>query len=109
MNRLAAIGLAILAGGITLTGVTPAAAQEAASKQPARYSTSTTLVGQLLDDPAAAAVLKKMIPTVYSNDLFQTSGRDLSLKDVQQYEPDALSDANLARIQAELDKIPAKN
>jgi len=30
------------------------------------------------------------------------------LKAIQQYEPEALSDANLAKIQAELDKIPAK-
>ena len=40
--------------------------------------------------------------------MFQTLGRDLTLRAIQQYEPEALSDANLARIQAEFDKIPAK-
>lgn len=35
-------------------------------------------------------------------------GRDLTLKAIQQYEPEALSDENLAKVQAELDKIPAK-
>jgi len=82
------------------------AAQAAAAA--AHYSVSTTLVGQLLDDPAADAILKKMIPTVYANEMFKTAGRELTLKAIQQYEPEALSDANLAKLQAEFDKIPAK-
>jgi para-nitrobenzyl esterase len=65
-------------------------------------------VGKLLDDPAADAVLKKMIPSVYANEMFKTAGRELTLKQIQQYEPEALSEANLAKLQAELDKIPAK-
>ena len=68
----------------------------------------TTLVGKLIDDPAAAAILKRLIPTVWANDLFQTSGRDLTLKAIQQFET-VLSDEKLAEIQAELDKIPAKS
>ena len=57
----------------------------------------TTIVGKMLDDPAANAMLKKLIPTVYANEMFKTSGRELTLKAIQQYEPEALSDANLAR------------
>ncbi len=85
-----------------------AVAQAAAASQPAHYSVSETLVGKLLDDPAAADILKRLIPTVFANEMFQTAGRDLTLKAIQQYEPEALSDANLAKIQAEFDKIPAK-
>ncbi len=97
-----------LFAAVASVSLLPAAA--VAQNAPAtHYSVSTTLVGKLLDDPAAAAVLEKMIPTVYANDMFQSAGRDLTLKDVQQYEPDALSDENLAKIQVELDKIPAKN
>jgi hypothetical protein len=65
-------------------------------------------VGKMLDDPATNALLKQLIPTVYANDMFRTMGRDLTLKAIQQYEPEALSDANLAKIQTELNKIPAK-
>ena len=83
----------------------PASAQEAPA---AHYSVAATKVGQLLDDPAAAAILQKLIPTVYANDMFQSAGRELTLQAIQQYEPEALSDANLAKIQAEFDKIPAK-
>ena len=82
----------------------PALAQAA---QPAHYSVTETLVGKLIDDPAAAAILEKLIPTVWANEMFQSMGRELTLKAIQQYEP-VLSDAKLAEIQAEFDKIPAK-
>jgi hypothetical protein len=88
--------------------ITPALAAEPAATQPAHYSVSTTLVGQLLDDPATNALLKKMIPTVYANEMFQSAGRELTLQAIQQYEPEALSDANLAKLQEELNKIPVK-
>lgn len=84
----------------------PAAAQQAAAPA-ARYSVTETKVGVLLDDPAAAEVLKRLIPAIYANDMFQTMGRNQTLKGVQQFEPDALNDAMLAAIQAELDKLPA--
>ena len=84
---------------------TPAALPAAASA--AHYSVSTTTVGKMLDDPAANAVLKKMIPTVYANEMFQTMGRDLTLTAIQQYEPEGLSNENLAKLQAELNKLPA--
>ena len=83
-------------------------AQEAPVAQAKHYSVTTTVVGTLLDDPAANAILKRLIPTVYANDMFQTMGRSLTLKAIQQYEPDALSDENLAKIQAEFDKLTAK-
>ena len=71
------------------------------------YSVTETPVGKLIDDPAAAAILQKLIPTVWANDLFQTAGRELTLKAIQQYEA-VLTDEKLAEIQAEFDKIPAK-
>lgn len=99
---------ALAAGPLTMVAVSARAA-DAAATQPAHYSVTMTLVGKMLDDPAANALLKKLIPTVYANEQFQSAGRELTLKAIQQYEPEALSDANLAKIQAELDKIPAKN
>ena len=103
-----AITLASMAAGLPASPVLAQAAPAAPAAQPAHYSVKDTPAGKLIDDPAAAAILKKMIPTVWANDQFQSAGRDLTLKAIQQYEPDALSDENLAKIQAELDKIPAK-
>lgn len=111
MNRRnIAKAVALLVGfSATLFGGT-VAAQPIVSEAPAHahYSVETTLVGKLLDDPAAAAVLKEFAPTVYANPQFQTDGRALPLKDIQQYEPEALNDEVLAKIQAMLDKMPAK-
>jgi hypothetical protein len=107
-KALYSVALAALGAGALPVLSAPAFAQAAPAAKPARYSVGETLVGKLLDDPAAAAVLQKLIPTVYANEMFQSAGRDLTLRAIQQYEPEALSDANLAKIQAEFDKIPAK-
>jgi hypothetical protein len=108
-KMLLAVVLASLAGGVLTLPVASAAAEGTDTAQVEHYSVSKTLVGTLLDDPAAVEILKRLIPMVYSNDQFQSAGRSLTLKDIQQYEPEALSDANLAKIQAEFDKIPAKH
>lgn len=95
--------LALATTGLAATAI-PATAQQAPA--PAQhYSVQTTQVGTLLDDPRAKAILERMIPTVYANEMFQTMGRSQTLKSIQQYEPVALSDAVLASIQAELDKL----
>jgi hypothetical protein len=99
--------LAALAVGALPAMNVPAVAADAAVAPAAHYSVSTTLIGTLLDDPAAAAVLKKLAPTAFANEMFRTQGRDLTLKGVQQYEPE-FTEENLAKIQAEFDKIPAK-
>lgn len=101
-KALIAITLAALAAGPMTTA--PALAQAADS---AHYSVSQTPVGKLIDDPAAAAILQKLIPTVWANEMFQSAGRELTLTAIQQYET-VLTDEKLAEIQAEFDKIPAK-
>jgi hypothetical protein len=105
-KTLTTIALAALTlGALQLSA--PAFSQAAAAAQAAHYSVDKTLVGKLIDDPAAAAILKKLVPAVWANEMFQSMARDQTLKGIQQYEQD-LTDAKLAEIQAELDKIPAK-
>jgi len=103
-KSLMAISLASMVGAALPLLPTAALAQAA---QPAHYSVTDTPVGKLIDDPAAAAILQKFIPTVWANEMFQSAGRELTLKAIQQYEA-VLTDAKLAEIQAEFDKIPAK-
>ena len=95
-------------GSVAATLPTLSAPAFAQAPQPAHYSVSETLVGKLIDDPAAAAILQRLIPTVWANEMFQSLGRDLTLKAIQQYESSVLTDAKLAEIQVEFDKIPAK-
>ncbi|OJW67040.1 MAG: hypothetical protein BGO57_00115 [Sphingomonadales bacterium 63-6] len=106
-SNLFSAALAVVAAGLVPMMSAPAYAEEAAAHS-AHYSVDTTPVGTLLDDPAAVEVLKALIPTVYANEMFQTMGRSLTLKAVQQFEPAALSDEVLAKLQAEFDKLPAK-
>ena len=101
-KTIIAITLASLAAGPMLAA--PGFAQAA---PPAHYSVLETKVGKLIDDPAAAAILQKLIPTVWANEMFQSAGRELTLKAIQQCET-VLTDAKLAEIQAEFDKVPAK-
>jgi hypothetical protein len=74
---------------------------------PAKYSTSETDIGTLLDDPAARAVLDKYLPSVSHGDQIDMA-RSMTLKDIQQYAPDVVTDKVLAQVDAELSKLPAK-
>lgn len=93
-------------------GAVPALAADAPATIPAaapgHYSVKETQVGKMLDDPAANELLKKMIPTVYANEMFHSMGRENTLQGIQQYEPEALSDEVLAKVQTELNKLPEK-
>jgi len=102
-NIMMAAVLASVSGPAALMLAAPAFAQAA---QAERYSVSETLVGKMIDDPAAAAILQKHIPTIWANSMFQSAGRELTLKAIQQYEP-SLTDEKLAEIQADLDKLAA--
>ena len=91
----------MIAAALLMMAPVPAFAQAAA------YSTTTTEVGTLLDDPAAKAVLDKHVPGMTSNEQIDMA-RSMTLKDIQQYSPDALTDKVLADIDADLAKLKAK-
>jgi para-nitrobenzyl esterase len=66
----------------------------------AKYSTNETEIGTLLDDPIAKAIIEKNIPGFTTNDQVDMA-RAMTLKQVQQYAPDDVTDAVLAKIDAE--------
>lgn len=101
-TKLISIAMASLTGPALMT---PAAAQDTSQTQARHYSVETTLVGTLLDDPEASAILQRLIPTVFANEMFQSLGRPQTLRAIQQFEGAVLTDAKLAEIQAELDKL----
>lgn len=76
---------------------TPAAA--AAAK--AKYNSSETEIGVMLDDPAAKAIIEKHIPGMTTDEQIDMA-RGMTLKAVQQYSPDDVTDAQLAAIDADL-------
>jgi para-nitrobenzyl esterase len=98
---LAAAALAIATPALAQTAA-PAAAAPAAK---VKYSTSETDLGTLLDNPAAKAIIEKHIPGMTTNDQVDMA-RGMTLKAIQQYASDEVTDARLAAIDADLAKLP---
>ena len=96
----------LLAVGLAGSAVASAQAPAAASAAPA-YSTSETSIGDLLDNPATKAVLDKHMPGFSGNPQIDMT-RGMTLKQIQQFASDAVTDEALANIDADLAKIPAK-
>lgn len=71
------------------------------------YTTADTPLGDILDDPAAKAVLDKYAPTVSKGDQVDMA-RGMTLQTMQQFGPDILSDAVLAKIDAGFAQLPPK-
>jgi hypothetical protein len=60
-----------------------------------------------LDDPAARAVVDKHLPGFSSRDQIDMA-RSLTLKSLQQYDPNNITDKSLAAIDTDLAKLPIK-
>ncbi len=67
----------------------------------APYTTNTTPLGTLMADPKAKAILVKEIPDIVNNDQIAMAD-GMTLKALQAYAGDLLSDEILAKIDAEL-------
>jgi hypothetical protein len=102
-NALLAIALISASAPAFAADPTPAAAPAAAA--PA-YSTAETDIGTLIDNPATKAVLEKYMPGMSSNPQIDMA-RSMTLKQVQGFAPDQFTDETLAKIDADLAKIPA--
>lgn len=83
----------------------PAAAIAPTPAPTAKYSTAETDLGTLLDNPAAKAIIEKHIPGMTTNDQVDMA-RGMTLKAIQQYSPDDVTDQRLAAIDADLAKLP---
>ena len=94
MNKL----IGTLALGAAIAFATPVFADD--TDAPA-LSTSGTMIGQLLEDDGAKAVLEEHIPEVVNNPQIGMA-YGMTLKDVQMYAPDQLSDDVLAEIDEDL-------
>lgn len=102
--RLAA-GLLVLSmatSAIAQTAPTPAAKPTPAHA--AKLSTQS-LVGDILDNPKAKAVLVKYIPEIGKDDQIEQA-RSMTLRDLQQYAPETFTDEIYKKIDADLAALP---
>lgn len=79
----------------------PAAAAPAAA---AKYSTADTPIGTLLDNAAAKTVLEKHLPGFAANPQIDMA-RSMTLKQIQGFAGDAVTDEALAKIDVDLAAI----
>lgn len=95
---------------IALVGVAPAMAQSTAAPAAATkaaLNTTDTDIGTLIDNPAAKAILDKYLPGFTANEQVAMA-RPMTLRGIQQYSSDTITDDKLAKIDADLAKLPAK-
>ena len=100
---LIAAAAAISITTVTAFAQTAPAAPAAPAK--AKYTVEETDLGTLLDNPATKAIVEKHIPGMTTNDQVDMA-RGMSLKAIQQYAPDEVTDQRLAAIDADLAKLP---
>ncbi len=97
----------VFAAVLALTAVTtPAFAADpapAAATAP-KFSTATTTIGDLIDNAATKTVLEKHMPALISNPQMEMA-RGMTLKQIQGFAGDALSDDLLAKVDADLAAI----
>jgi hypothetical protein len=79
----------------------------AAATAKASYNTTDTDVGTLLDDPAARAIVDKHIPGFSAGEQIDMA-RGMTLRSLQQFAPEQITDQVLADIDSELAKLPAR-
>jgi hypothetical protein len=98
----------IIACLLAAVPVLPAAAvaADAAAAPASAYSTSDTTIGDLLDNAATRAILDKYLPGFSTAEQIDMA-RAMTLKAVQPYASDTVTDDALAKIDAELAKLPA--
>ena len=104
----------VLSIGLALSGAAAAQQsdeQSSAASAPsadarAHLSTASTTIGDLLDDPAARAVLALHLPDIAENPQIDMA-RGMTLKDIQAYAP-SVTDEKLAAIDADLAALPAQ-
>jgi hypothetical protein len=63
-------------------------------------TTTDTPIGDILDNPAAKAVVEKHLPEVIHGDQIEMA-RGMTLLSIQSYAPDTITDAKLAAIDAD--------
>lgn len=84
----------------------PAIAQTATATAPA-YSTADTDIGTLIDTAETKAIVDKHMPGFSGNPQIAMA-RSMTLKQIQGFSGDQITDAKLAAIDADLAKLPAK-
>lgn len=107
MSRIVASLLVIATLGGAAVTASAAPAPSAVKAEKPLFTTTDTPLGDLLDDADAKAILQKHIPEIIARDGIDMA-RGMTLKQLQSYAGDQLTDAKLVAIEADLARISGK-
>ncbi len=99
-----ALLIAAAALGLTATPALAAETATAAAPAAAKFSTATSTIGDLLDNPSAKAVLAKHMAALVDNPQIEMA-RTMTLKQIQGMAGDMITDEVLAKVDADLAAI----
>lgn len=102
---LTGLALVLVASGAPAQ-TAPAPGTGAPVPTPAKPSVDKTTIGDLLANPAAKAVVDKDLPGLTADPRLQQA-MGMTLKDIEPYSDGKIDDTVLAKVQADLDSIPA--
>jgi len=97
----------LVAAALAAAALTAAPAMAADAQAKPAYSTSESSIGELIDNPETKAIFDKHLPGVSSNEQFEMA-KAMTLRQVQAYAPDQFTDETLAKMDAELAKVPPR-
>lgn len=98
------LAAALIAAAAPLAAQTSPAAAPAQAPA-AKYSSGETEIGTLLDDPAARAILNRHLPGLADSEQIGMA-RGMTLKAIQPYATDTITDDILAKVDADFAKLP---
>lgn len=102
IKKAAIAGTMILGFSATLSAQTATVETPVAVEaKTAKFSVAETDIGTLLDNPATKAILVKHLPDFISNPQVEMA-RPMTLKQIQSFAADMLTDEMLAKIDADL-------
>lgn len=101
------LSLIAFAAALALTPAMASAQAAAPAAAAAGYSTENSTIEQLMGDPAARAVVDKHLPGLLASEQIEMA-KAMTLKQVSGFAPDRVSADALAKIDADLAKVPAK-
>lgn len=100
---------ALIIAATLLSFATPAVvlADAGTPSKTAAYSTADTDIGTILDTPALKIIIDKHLPGFSSGDQVDMA-RPMTLRAIQQFAPDTITDTALAAIDAEFANLAAE-
>lgn len=106
MKKLLSAALIVLLAANAAIAAEPAAASESEKTFPGN-STSTVTIGEFMENPKLKPILDKHLPGFSSNGQVGMA-RGMTLRSIQAYSPDTLTDEALGKIDADVATLPAR-